>query len=110
VKEIAEMRGVNPDTDVGLAEVGFAQSLARNDANEVLASKKVLSDYFGQEIPLRYGPETEELEFLNPKTGDYELLNGYSSGNCCYNICNWCYRTYWRCNYLSSYECCIRNS
>jgi hypothetical protein len=49
--------------------------LARNDANEVLASKKVLSDYFGQEIPLRYGPETEELEFLNPKTGDYELLN-----------------------------------
>ena len=75
VKEIAEMRGVNPDTDVGLAEVGFAQSLARNDANEVLASKKVLSDYFGQEIPLRYGPETEELEFLNPKTGDYELLN-----------------------------------
>jgi len=75
VKEIAEMRGVNPDTDVGLAEIGFAQSLARNDANEVLASKKVLSDYFGQEIPLRYGPETEELEFLNPKTGDYELLN-----------------------------------
>ena len=75
VKEIAEMRGVNPDTDVGLAEVGFAQSLARNDANEVLASKKVLSDYFGQEIPLRYGPETEQLEFLNPKSGDYELLN-----------------------------------
>jgi len=75
VAEIAEMRGVNSDTDVALAEIGFAQSLARNDANEVLASKKVLSDYFGQEIPLRYGPETEELEFLNPKSGEYELLN-----------------------------------
>ena len=36
VKEIAEMRGVNPDTDVGLAEVGYAQALARDDANKVL--------------------------------------------------------------------------
>ena len=75
VKEIAEMRGVNPETDVALSEVGFAQGLARNDANKVLASKKVLSDYFGQEIPIRYGPDTEELEFLNPQSGEYELLN-----------------------------------
>ncbi len=39
VKEIAEMRGVNPDTDVGLAEVGYAQALARDDANKVLGKR-----------------------------------------------------------------------
>jgi len=75
VKEIAEMRGVNPDTDVGLAEVGYAQALARDDANKVFATKKVLSDYFGQDVPIRMGPETEQLEFLNPQSGKYELVD-----------------------------------
>ena len=75
LKEISEMRGVNPDTDVKLKEIGFAQSLAQDEANQLLVTKKVLSDYFGQEIPFRYGPDTEELEFLNPNTGGYELVN-----------------------------------
>jgi len=75
VKQIAEMRGVNPDTDVGLAEVGFAQALARDDEQKALAAKTVLSDYFGQDVPIRMGPETEVLEFLNPQSGEYELLN-----------------------------------
>jgi len=74
-KEIAEMRGINPDTDVKLAEIGFAQTLAQDEANQLLVTKKILSDYFGQEVPFRYGPDTEELEFLNPRTGDYELVN-----------------------------------
>ena len=75
VKEIAEMRGVNSDTDVGLAEVGFAQALARDDSDKAIAAKTVLSDFFGQDVPVRFGPETEELEFLNPTSGQYDLLN-----------------------------------
>ena len=77
IKEIAEMRGINPDTDVNLAEVGFAQALARDDVNKAIAAKEVLNNYFNEDIPIRMGTETEELEFLNPNTGKYELLNAY---------------------------------
>ncbi len=77
IKEIAEMRGINPDTDVNLAEVGFAQALARDDVNKAIAAKEVLNNYFNEDIPIRMGKETEELEFLNPNTGKYELLNAY---------------------------------
>ena len=77
LKEIAEIRGINPDTDVNLAEVGFAQALARDDVNKAIAAKEVLNNYFGEDIPIRMGEETEELEFLNPNTGKYELLNAY---------------------------------
>ena len=77
LKEIAEIRGINPDTDVNLAEVGFAQALARDDVNKAMAAKEVLNRYFDEDIPIRMGEETEELEFLNPNTGKYELLNAY---------------------------------
>ena len=77
IKEIAEIRGINPETDVNLTEVGFAQALARDDINKAIAAKEVLNNYFGEDIPIRLGEETEELEFLNPNTGKYELLNAY---------------------------------
>ena len=77
IKEIAEMRGINAETDVNLAEVGFAQALARDDVNKAIAAKEVLNNYFNEDIPIRMGTETEELEFLNPNTGKYELLNAY---------------------------------
>ena len=77
LKEIAEIRGINPDTDVSMVEVGFAQALATDDVDKALAAKVVLNRYFGEDVPFRYGPETEELEFLNPKTGKFELLNQY---------------------------------
>ena len=77
VEEIAEMRGINPKTDVNLTEVGFAQALARDDKDKAIAAKTVLSNYFNQDVPIRYGEETEELEFLNPNTGKYELVNAY---------------------------------
>ena len=77
IKEIAEIRGINPETDVNLAEVGAAQALARDDVNKALAVKEVLNRYFGEDIPIRMGEETEELEFLNPNTGKYELVNAY---------------------------------
>jgi len=77
IAEIAEMRGINSDTDVNLAEVGFAQALARDDVNKAMAAKEVLNRYFDEDIPIRIGEETEELEFLNPNTGKYELLNKF---------------------------------
>ena len=77
LKEIAEIRGINPDTDVSMVEVGFAQALATDDEDKALAAKVVLNRYFGEDVPFRYGPETEELEFLNPNTGKFELLNQY---------------------------------
>ena len=77
IGEIAEIRGINPDTDVNLAKVGFAQALARDDINKAIAAKEVLNNYFNEDIPIRMGEETEELEFLNPNTGKYELLNAY---------------------------------
>ena len=36
-----------------------------------------MDNYFNEDIPIRMGKETEELEFLNPNTGKYELLNAY---------------------------------
>ena len=74
-KEIALLNNVNPDTDVNVRDIGFAQSLARDDANQAIAAKTVLDRYFGEDVPIRYGQETEQLEFLNPKTGNYELVN-----------------------------------
>ena len=61
IEEIAEMRGIDPNTDVNLAEVGFAQALARDEEDKALAAKTVLSNYFNQDVPIRYGQETEEL-------------------------------------------------
>ena len=74
-EEIALLNDINPDTDVNVMEVGFAQSLARDDANEAIAAKVVLDRYFNEDVPIRFGTETEQLEFLNPRTGKYELVN-----------------------------------
>ena len=48
IKEIAEMRGINPETDVNLTEVGFATALARDDVNKAIAAKEVLNKYFNE--------------------------------------------------------------
>ena len=83
IEEIALMNDVNPNTDVNMKEVGFAQSLARDETNEGIVTKKILNEYFGTDVPLRMGPETERLEFLNPQTGKYEFVNpvGIDSGD-----------------------------
>jgi len=83
IEEIALMNDVNPDTDVNMKEIGFAQSLARDETNEGIVTKQLLNEYFGTDVPLRLGPETERLEFLNPQTGKYEFVNpiGIDSGD-----------------------------
>ncbi len=83
IEEIALMNDVNPNTDVNMKEVGFAQSLARDETNEGIVTKQILNEYFNTDVPLRMGPETERLEFLNPQTGKYEFVNpvGIDSGD-----------------------------
>ena len=83
IEEIALMNDVNPKTDVNMKEVGFAQSLARDETNEGIVTKQILNEYFGTDVPLRMGSETERLEFLNPKSGKYEFVNpvGIDSGD-----------------------------
>ena len=83
IEEIALMNDVNPNTDVSMKEIGFAQSLARDETNEGIVTKQILNEYFGTDVPLRLGPETERLEFLNPESGKYEFVNpvGIDSGD-----------------------------
>ena len=66
--------------DVGVnegasAEARFAASLGFNEANKQLAIKKVLSDLYKTDVDVRLGNRTGELEYLNPKTNKYELVN-----------------------------------
>lgn len=66
--------------DVGVnegasAESRFAASLGFNEANKQLAIKKVLSDLYKTDVDVRLGNRTGELEYLNPKTNKYELVN-----------------------------------
>lgn len=67
-------------TDVGVNEgaspqARFAASLGYNEANKQLAIKNVLSDLYKKDIDVRVGNRTGELEYLNPKTNKYELVN-----------------------------------
>jgi hypothetical protein len=53
----------------------FAASFGFDDKNKALAVKNVLSNVYNQDIDVRFGNNTGELEFLNPKTNKYELVN-----------------------------------
>ena len=41
IKEIAEIRGINPETEVNLREIGFGQALARDDVDKAIVAKKI---------------------------------------------------------------------
>ena len=56
-------------------EARFAASFGFDDKNKALAVKNVLSNVYKQDIDVRLGNNTGELEFLNPKTNKYELVN-----------------------------------
>jgi len=53
----------------------FAASLGYDDKNKALAIKNVLSDLYKTDITVRTGTNTGELEFLNPETKKFELVN-----------------------------------
>ena len=56
-------------------EARFAASFGFDDKNKALAVKNVLSNVYKQDIDVRLGNNTGELEFLNPKPNKYELVN-----------------------------------
>jgi hypothetical protein len=74
VKDIALTTdvGVNEGAD---PEARFAASLGYDEANKQLAIKNVLSDLYKTDVEVRVGNRTGELEYLNPKTKKYELVN-----------------------------------
>jgi hypothetical protein len=74
VKDIALTTdvGVNEGAD---PEARFAAALGYDEANKQLAVKNVLSDLYKTDVDVRIGNRTGELEYLNPKTNKYELVN-----------------------------------
>jgi len=74
IKDIAIENDIGIETGAS-ANARFAQSLGYDDKNQALAIKNVLSDLYKQDITVRTGTNTGELEFLNPKTKKFELVN-----------------------------------
>lgn len=73
--EIAKAAGVDLESDVSTTPARFAGSLAINEAEQIQAYKNVMSKVFGQEVDVRQGPKTGELEFFNPQNKKYQLFN-----------------------------------
>ena len=74
VKDIAIENDIGTETGAS-PEARFAASLGYDQNNKALALKNVLSDLYKQDITIRTGSNTGELEFLNPKTQKFELVN-----------------------------------
>ena len=72
--EIAERSNVSikDPADYKARMVG---SFGYNETEKQLGIKKVLSELHGSEIDVRIGPNTGELEYLNPKTNTYALVD-----------------------------------
>lgn len=73
--EVAKAAGVDLESDVSTTPARFAGSLAINEAEQIQAYKNVMSKVFGQEVDVRQGPKTGELEFFNPQNKKYQLFN-----------------------------------
>ena len=74
VKDIAIENDIGTETGAS-ANARFAASLGYDEKNKALAIKNTLSNLYNQDITVRTGTNTGELEFLNPKTGKFELVN-----------------------------------
>ena len=74
VKDIAIENDIGSETGAS-ANARFAQSLGYDDKNKALAIKNVLSNLYKQDITVRTGSNTGALEFLNPETKKFELVN-----------------------------------
>ena len=73
-KEIAESVGVSANDPAG-SKARFGASLGYDQNQKALAIKKVLSDQFKTDVDVRIGPNTGELEYFNPKTRQYALVD-----------------------------------
>ena len=72
--EIAERSNVSVQ-DPATYKARMVGSFGYNETEKQLGIKKVLSELHGSEIDVRIGPNTGELEYLNPKTKQYALVD-----------------------------------
>jgi len=72
--EIARSAGVSVNNPADIKS-RFGGSLGYNQEQKALAIKNSLSKIHKQDIDVRTGPETGELEYFNPKTQSYALVD-----------------------------------
>ena len=72
--DIAERAGVSVNDPAG-SKARFGASLGYNQEQKALAVKNTLSKLFKQDIDVRVGPDTGELEYFNPRTNTYALVD-----------------------------------
>jgi hypothetical protein len=73
-KEIAKQAGVSVN-DPAKIESRFAGSFGYNEEEMIIGIKNSLSKIYNQDIDVRIGPNTGELEYFNPKINDYALVD-----------------------------------
>ena len=80
--DIAKQAGVSVN-DPASSKARLAASLGYDQNQKAIAIKKVLSDQFKTDIDVRVGPRTGELEYFNPKTQEYALVDtpGFDMGD-----------------------------
>ena len=74
VKEIAERSNVSTQ-DPATTKARAIGSLGYNQEQKELGIKNTLSELYGQEIELRIGPNTGELEYYNPDIQSFALVD-----------------------------------
>ena len=74
VSEIATSYGVSVN-DPATSKARFGASLGYNEEQRKLAIKNSLSKLYKQDIDVRTGPATGQLEYYNPKTNQYSLVD-----------------------------------
>ena len=72
--EIAKSAGVSVNDPADIKS-RFGGSLGYNEEQKRLAIKNSLSKIYKQDIDVRTGPQTGELEYFNPKTQSYALVD-----------------------------------
>ena len=80
--DIAKQAGVSIN-DPATSKARFGASLGYNQEQKALAIKNSLSELYKQDIDVRIGPRTGELEYFNPKTQSYALVDapGFDMGD-----------------------------
>ena len=72
--EIAKSAGVSTN-DPATSAARFGASLGYNEEQKKLAIKNSLSKLYGVDVDVRTGPRTGKLEYFNPKTESYALVD-----------------------------------